>query len=96
MDVDPERLDRARGQVLDRMERGNRLVRLAMAGGASVEALLIAGALLLLDWSNRAETLMFVMFVLSYTIIVFGLIALAGHVTRCTARILAILDPGAP
>lgn len=93
--METERLDQARARVLDQMERGSRLVRLGMYGGASAEALLLAGALLLVDWSDRTQMLIFAMFVLSYTIIVLGLLALAGHVTRSTARILAALDPDA-
>lgn len=92
LDLNTGKLDQTRAQVLDRMERGRRIATLGIVGAATVEALLIAGALLLVDWSNRLQILVFLLALLSSTIVVFGLLALSGHVTRSTDRILAVLD----
>ncbi|MDQ0464315.1 hypothetical protein QO010_002096 [Caulobacter ginsengisoli] len=89
-----QRLDAARKGVLDRMEAGRRLVRLAIIGGAMTEGLLLALAVVLVDWHDKAQILSFVLATLGYSVIVFGLLALAGHVTRATERLLAVLDAG--
>ena len=87
-------LDAIRGSVLTRMERADRLVRLAIYGATAVELSLFAVAIYLVDWDNRLEKLLFVFSVLSYTIIALGLLALGGHVTRSVGRVLAAMDPG--
>ncbi|HEX9937136.1 MAG TPA: hypothetical protein VGB15_08430 [Longimicrobium sp.] len=87
-------LDTVRGSVLTRMERADRLVRLAIYGATAVELALFAVAIYLVDWDNRLEKLLFVFSVLSYTIIALGLLALGGHVTRSVGRVLAAMDPG--
>lgn len=93
--MNSERLDAARSSVLDQMERADRNRRIAIFGAAAVELLLFMVAFLMVDWSNRFERLVFVLAVLSYTIMVLGLAALGAHVTRSSGRILAALDDGA-
>jgi hypothetical protein len=88
-------LDDIRRTVLDRVERGDRLVRLATLGAAAVELALITLALLYVDWKDRLQVLLFLFSVISYTIVVLGLVALAGHVTRTVGRVLSAIDPGA-
>lgn len=88
-------LDSIRTTVLDRMERHERNIKLAMFGAAIAEAALIAIALLNLDFSQRFEVVVFLLFVLSYTIIAFGLFALGIHVSRVGDRVLSALESAA-
>lgn len=88
-------LDHIRADVLDRMERGERAVRFGMFGAAIAELLLFVAAFRLVTWSDPLHRLVFVLAVLGYTIVVLGLFALGGHVTRVAARVVAALEPGA-
>ena len=87
-----ERLDQARGHVLDRMESGDRMFNFAMGAGAILELAMLAACILLVDWGDRTQVLLFVIFILSYFILVLCMVALAGHVTRSTARVLAVIE----
>lgn len=91
-----ERLDTIRAGVLTRMERAERNMRLSLIGAALVEVALLGIALSMVDLSNRLERLLFVMSILSYTIVVLGLAALGAHVTRSVGRVLAALDAADP
>ena len=68
-------------------------MRLAMLGAAAVELVLFAVALRMVDMSNRLERLVFVLSILSYTMVVLGLAVLGAHVTRTVGRVLAAIDP---
>ena len=85
-------LERIQASVLDRMENAERLMKVAMIGAATIEALLLAIALYLIDWNDRLQILLFVFSILGYTIIVLGMVALGGHVTRSVGRVLAAMD----
>lgn len=87
-----ERLDTIREGVLDRMESGRRLVRFGLGAAALLELAMLAACILLVDWSDRTQVLVFVIFILSYFIIVLGMLTLAAHVTTAAGRILAALD----
>lgn len=91
-----DRLDKARESVLDRMETGQKLVRIGTGAAALLELAMLAACILLVDWGDRTQVLLFLIFILSYFILVLGMIALAGHVTSATARILAVLDAREP
>lgn len=88
-------LDAVRESVLTRMERADRMTRLAIYASAAVELALFAIAIYMVDWHSRVERLLFLFSVLSYTIVVMAILALAGHVTRSVGRVLAAMDPGA-
>ena len=88
----PRSLDDVRHGVVARMERADRNVRLLLYGAGLLEALLLGLSLLLVDFSNRIERLVFVLSVLSYTIIAVGLVALGAHVTRSMAQIVTAID----
>ena len=85
-------LDQMRSSVLDSMERSAQAVRLAIVAAAIVELALFVVAFLMIDWSNRTERLLFVLSVLSYSIIAAGLFALGAHVTRTAGRLLVSLE----
>lgn len=93
MTTESKRLDEARGHVLDRMETGRRLVSFGTGAAALLEVAMLAACIMLVDWGDRTQVLLFLIFILSYFILMLGLVALAGHVTSATARILAALDP---
>ena len=87
-----EQLDEARGRVLDRMESGQLLINLAIGAAGLLEVGMLAACILLVDWSDRTQVLLFLIFILSYFILVLGMLALAGHVSRSTGRMLAVLE----
>ena len=84
-------LDAIRTGVLDRMEKHARHVRFAIGGAVILELLMLAIALLKLQFSNRFEVVIFSLFVLTYTIMVLGMFALGAHVSRVGDRVLAAL-----
>lgn len=85
-------LDGIRQGVLARMERGERLVKIGIIGAVMVETGLLLFALLYMDWRDRGQVQLFIFAVMGYTIIVLGMVALAGHITRSIGRVLAALD----
>lgn len=85
-------LDDVRHSVLDRMERGERVMRLSLFGSMALEALMFVAAFRLVDWDNRLHLLIFLFSVFSYFIVVLGLLALAGHVSRSAARVIAAIE----
>lgn len=85
-------LDNIRQGVLDRMERGDRLVKSAIIGAAVVEGLLLAVAISLADWSNPLHRLVFILSILTYSVVACGLVALAGHISRSVGRVLIALE----
>lgn len=85
-------LDRVRGETLDRIERGERNVKLAVLAAAVVEALLMAAFLLAADFSNRTHLLLLIATVGIYSILGLGLIALGAHVNRNTRILLKAIE----
>jgi len=86
------KLESAVPDVLARMDRYARRVRLAVIGAAMLEGLLMIVALLKIDWKNDTQVLLFILSVLGYSIIALGLAALGAHVSRVGARVVAALD----
>lgn len=74
--------------TLDRIERSQRNFKLALAGGVMFEAALLATMLLLTDFGDRVQALVFVAALGGYTLIALGLIILATHVDRTLLRAL--------
>ncbi len=89
-------LDRMRGAVLDRIARSERNSRAAFWSAAALEAGFLVGFLFLADFSNRLHVLLLLSVVALYTIVVLGLVALGGHVSRCTERILKAVEVSVP
>lgn len=84
-------LDAIRSGVLRRMEQHDRHVQLAIGGAVVLELLMLGIAVVKLQFSNRIEVVMFALFMLTYTIIVLGMLALGAHVSRVGDRVLAAL-----
>ncbi len=74
--------------ALDRIERSQRNFRLALAGAMMLEALLLALLLLLTDFGDRLQALVFVSAVGGYTLVALGLVLLATHLDRTLLRAL--------
>lgn len=85
-------MDEIRGSALDRIERAERRYRIAFFGAVVIEALFLAGFLLLADLSDRTHVLLLVATVAVYTILALGLLALGSHVTRSTLRVLKAIE----
>lgn len=96
MSSETNRLDQARKSVLDRMEAGQKLVRFGTGAAALLEVAMLAVSILLVDWGEREQVLLFLIFILSYFILVLGMLALAGHVTSAAARIIAVIEAREP
>ena len=88
----PDRLDEIRAGALRRMERSDQTVKLALGAALVLEAILLFSALSFLDWNDPLHKLVFLLFMLSYMVMVLGLIALGAHITRSFARLLAVMD----
>jgi len=84
--------DEIRRRVLDRMERSETMVKLAIVAAAIVEGACLILLLALIDFANRDQVIVLIAAVLVYMTIGLGLIALGAHVSRSTLRILQALD----
>lgn len=85
-------MDEIRGSAFDRIARAERRYRVAFFGAVAIEALFLAGFLLLADLSDRTHVLLLVATVAVYTILALGLLALGSHVTRSTLRVLKAIE----
>lgn len=85
-------IDGIRGAALDRIERSQRHYKAAFFGAAIIEALFLAGFLLLADLSNRLHLLLLLATIAVYSILAFGLVALGSYINRNTLRILKAIE----
>lgn len=74
--------------ALDAADRRDRMARLALFGAALVEALLLAIALLVMDFDDRTHLLVFVLSILSYTTLALGLVVVGARSAAANARLL--------
>ena len=89
---DSQRSEEIRRRVLDRMERSETLIKLAIIAAALVEALCLVLLIVLVDFKNPDHLVVLVAAVLVYVTLGLGLVALGGHVTRSTLRILKAIE----
>ena len=89
-----EQLDAVRGEVLARVDRAERNFKLAFFGAVALEGLFLATFLFVADLANKTHVLLLMATVMSYTIMVLGLVALGAHVNRATLRVLQAIDAG--
>lgn len=92
----PKGLDKVREDVLAQMDRQARLSRWAIIGAATLELLMLAAVLLLLDWSDRTHMVLLLLSVLGYSVILLGLVALGAHVSRLIAQLSGALRLDSP
>jgi len=87
-----DNLDRVRATVMQRIDRAERNYRLAFFGAVALEGVFLVAFLLLADLHNRTHVLLLLGTVMSYSIIVLGLVALGAHVNRGFLRVLQAID----
>ena len=85
-------IDDIRATALSRINRSERNFRLAFLATALVEAMFLVAFLLLADLSNRLHLLLLIATVSSYSIVVFGLVALGEHMNRSVLRVLKAIE----
>jgi len=85
-------LNGVRSEALNRMERSERNYKIAFLSVFVIEALFLAGFLLIADLKDRLSLLLLISTIASYTIIIFGLIALGAHVSRNTQTVLRAIE----
>lgn len=85
-------IDTIRRETLNRIDRAERNYKLAFAGGVLIEGLFFALFFWLADLSNRTHLLLLIATVATYTILLFGLVALGAHISRNTLRILKAIE----
>ena len=87
-----EKINEIRGNTLNLIERNERNYKLAFVGAAIIELLFLVAFLLLADFSNRVHILLLLSAIATYTILIFGLLALGLHVNRNTLRVLNAIE----
>ena len=87
-----DKLDTLRADVMQRIDRAERNYRFAFFGAVALEGLFLAGYLVLADLHNRTHVLLLLGTVMSYSVIVLGLVALGAHINRGILRVLQAVD----
>jgi len=90
--TDTPNLDRVRGETLDRIERSEHKVKLAILAAALVEVVLMGGFLRIADFGNPLHVLLLIATVAIYAILGLGLIALGAHANRNTRILLKAIE----
>jgi hypothetical protein len=78
--------------ALDRLERANRRVTMLIIAAATFEFILLALVLITIDFQDATHRVMFLLAVLTYTTLAFGLVAVGAHVSRVGERLLNALE----
>jgi uncharacterized membrane protein len=87
-------LDEIRRQALDRVDQAQRRFRYAVGAVAAVEGLLLLAVLILIDFSDRLQLLVFLCSILVYATVLVALFALGAYIVTVEARILRALELG--
>jgi len=82
------KLDSIRRAALDRIEQSERRYRWLILGAAAVEFFLLAGFILLANFSDRVHVLLLLCTIAIYSIFGFGLLALGSYFKLNTNKIL--------
>ena len=89
-----DRLDAVRAEVLRRADAAERNYKLAFFGAVALEGVFLLAFLFLADFSNRTHVLLLIATVMSYSVVILGLVALGAHVNRATLRVLQAISSG--
>lgn len=87
-----ENVNKIRRAALDSIERNQKMFIIFIFFGALIEAALIAGFLLLADFSNRLHLLILIATITSYSIIIMGLFALGFYLKSNILRVLKAME----
>jgi hypothetical protein len=90
--TDELKVESAGRAVLDRIDRAQRRFQLAFFGAVAAEAGLLAAFVLLADFRERLQALLFLSTVGIYTIVVLGLVALGAWQRRSTLLVLDAVE----
>lgn len=90
--TEPQAPDPIQAEVLARMDRADRRVRLAFVAGAALELAFLVAFLLLADFRQRTHLLILLAAVGGYSIVCAGLLALAAHLNRLALRLTRALE----
>ncbi len=85
-------LNDIRNNTLKQIERTESNYKMAFVAAAVVEALFLAGFLLLADLANPLHLLLLITAIATYTIVGAGLFALGLHITRCSLRVITAIE----
>ena len=87
-----DNLDTVRANVMQRIDRAERNYRLAFFGAVALEGVFLIAFLLMADLHNRTHVLLLLGTVMSYSMIVLGLVALGAYVNRGFLRVLQAIE----
>ncbi|HKC86359.1 MAG TPA: hypothetical protein VKG02_10315 [Blastocatellia bacterium] len=85
-------LNGVRSEALNRMERSERNFKIAFYSAVVIEGLFLVAFLLKANLKDPLHSLLLLSTVASYTIIIFGLLALGAHVSRNTQTVLRAIE----
>src|SRR5215813_1998345 len=85
-------LNGLRNEALNRMERSERNFKIAFCSGLVIEGLFLVGFFLIANFKDPLHILLLISTIASYSIIIFGLIALGAHVSRNTQSVLRAIE----
>jgi len=85
-------LNGVRSEALNRMERSERNFKIAFYSAVVIEGLFLVAFLLKANLKDPLHALLLLSTVASYTIIIFGLLALGAHVSRNTQTVLRAIE----
>ena len=74
-------------QAVNRIERSQNFFKLALGGAVVLEGLLIGAMLLLVNFADRTQALIFVGTIGGYTLVALGFVMLATYVDRAVLRV---------
>jgi len=85
-------LNGVRSEALNRMERSERNYKIAFFSVFVIEGLFLVAFFLIANLKDPLQLLLLISTIASYTIIIFGLIALGAHVSRNTQTVLRAIE----
>src|SRR5215510_8418143 len=89
---DNTKVDLIRNRALDRIDRAQRNIVLALCAAALWEAWFMVAFILGMERGNRLHLLLLIATVGSYTVVVFGLIVLGAYFNRSHMRMLKAIE----
>jgi hypothetical protein len=89
---EPNHLNGVRSAALDRISKSERNFKLALIAAVLIEGLFFAAFLWVGSLKDRGHVLLLLSTVASYSILIFGLLALGAHVSRNTQLVLRAIE----
>ncbi len=86
--IHPERSSAPVRAALDEADRRERTSRRVLYAAAAVEVVLLAAALLVMDFGDSTHVLVLVLAVLTYSTLALGMVAMASRASAENARLL--------